>query len=103
MGRTTRKRFATREFLRLLRFEREGCRRGTDRADNRGVHKLPVGDRARRRLLGRACYGTPLLLDLLGGRQGVAEVRTSESAVPALDRYLRRRGVRRHRDRGSGA
>jgi thiaminase (transcriptional activator TenA) len=38
-----------------------------------------------------------VLLDLLGGGQGTAPARLTQPALPAVDRHLRRRGIRRHR------
>ena len=48
---------------------------------------------------GRGRRGAAVLLDLLGGRQGTAAPRLARPALPAVDRHVRRRGVRR---RGAG-
>ncbi len=42
----------------------------------------------------RGQRGAAVLLDLLGGRQGTAAPRLARSALPAVDRAVRQRGVR---------
>ena len=50
-------------------------------------------------LRGGGRRGPAVLLDLLGGRQGTAAPRLARPPLPAVDRHLRERGVRR---RGAG-
>src|SRR5207248_11588489 len=55
--------------------------------------------RWQRVLRGRGRCGPAVLLDLLGGRQGTAAPRLARPPLPAVDRHVRKRGVRR---RGAG-
>jgi hypothetical protein len=78
-----------------------GPRRGGDAAgpDQPRLHELPARGGLRPALPRGAGRAAALLLDLLGGRQGAGAGGVPEPALLALDRHVRRGGVRRSRAR----
>ena len=92
---------AARGILRGLRPHAGGRRRDAARPHERRVHELSPRRGVRLALSRGAGRALALLLDLLGGGQGARAQGLARSALLAVDRHLRLRGVRQRGARGA--